>query len=287
MREEPSLRGCRAKLDRAEEHLNALSTSTIDFLKTRPFELRGEVDKKANRYAVRIHIKQRPPERLGLIVGDAVQNLRAALDHLICNLAILGGAEDTKVNQFPILEQPPLAKQKRKSWDRMLSNVPSDAEATIEQLQPYNRPDGVDVTHHSLWIVQRLSNEDKHRVVLRAMAHVLHAEAAPFDAIPQFEPNADVGMPENLQFGSLGPLDREAELYSADIKVLGPKPELKMKGALPIETMYGEDLVPGRRLESASKRIRKVIEGFTPLFEAGFVNTGRHKGRHRSDPRVP
>lgn len=266
MTSQPSLQGCFAKLDRAQEHLDALGEATLDFLRTHPFDLRGEIDKEEGRYSVRIRVKQTPPERLGLIVGDAVQNLRAALDHLVSSLAMLGGAEVTWMNQFPILREPPSSKRDRDKWNQMLTDVPHGARIAIEQMQPYNRPGSVEIDKHSLWIIKRLSNEDKHRVVLRALTHVLDAEDAPFDAMPKFEPIADVGEPRNLRLGSLGPLEREAELYSADVEILGPKPKLKMRGALPIEIIYGEDLVPGRRLESASKRIRKTIKDFAPVF---------------------
>lgn len=105
-------------------------------------------------------------------------------------------------------------------------------------------------------------------MVLQALTHVLDAEDAPFDAIPSFEVVADVGEPTNLRFGSLGPLEEEAELYSADVEILGPKPTLRMRGALPIEPVYGADLISGRRIESASKRLRGLINSFAPAFEA-------------------
>jgi hypothetical protein len=267
MTAQASIDGCIAKLDRADEHLEALSAETLAFLRTHPFELRGEVNKDAGRYSVRIRLKERPPARLGLIVGDAVHNLRAALDHLATNLAILGGAQGTGQNQFPILRDRPSSQKARARWDSMLSNVPPPARAAIDQCQPYSRPPGVELAKHSLWIVRRLSNEDKHRVVLQALTHVLEADKAPFDAVPKFEPVSDVGPPTNLQIGSLGPLEDEAEIYSADVEILGPKPTLKMRGALPIEPIYGADLVPARRIESACKRIRQVIEKFAPAFE--------------------
>lgn len=267
-----SIQGCLAKLDRADEHLEALTSETLAFLQANPFELRGEVDKDAGRYSVRIRLRERPPVRLGLIVGDAVHNLRAALDHLVTNLAILGGAERTGQNQFPILRDRPSTPKAHKRWDSMLMNVPPPARIAIEQCQPYRRPAGVELAKHSLWIIRCLSNEDKHRVVLQALTHVLEAERAPFDATPKFEPVTDVGPPTNLRIGSLGPLEDEAEIYSADVEILGPKPTLKMRGALPVEPMYGADLVPGRRIESASKKIRQMIENFAPVFEqAGRV----------------
>lgn len=95
-----SIDGCLAKLDRADEHLEALSAETLAFLRSRPIELRGEMDKDIGRYSVRIRLKERPPVRLGLIVGDAVHNLRAALDHLATNLAILGGAKTRSKTSF-------------------------------------------------------------------------------------------------------------------------------------------------------------------------------------------
>lgn len=217
-------------------------------------------------YSVRISVLHRPPLRLGLLIGDAVQNLRASLDQLVCRLAELNGSRQIGRNQFPIFSERPSGRR-IETWDRMLAGVHPAPAAIIERLQPYNRPDGIEVSRHSLWIVNRLSNEDKHRVVPRALSRVLDPESSPFDAVLRLKPVSDIGAIGKVEFGSLEPDEQQAELYWASVEILGPKPRLKLSGSLPIELVVGEDRISNRRLESAARRVRKVIESFLPFFD--------------------
>jgi hypothetical protein len=48
--------------------------------------------------------------------------------------------------------------------ERFLTYIPDDARQVIEELQPYNAPDGKSSTN-GLWILYSFSNCDKHRIV--------------------------------------------------------------------------------------------------------------------------
>jgi hypothetical protein len=46
-----------------------------------------------------------------------------------------------------------------------MSYFPNDARQIIESLQPYNTPNGKSPENSGLWILHKLSNFDKHRVI--------------------------------------------------------------------------------------------------------------------------
>jgi hypothetical protein len=101
-----------------------------------------------------------------LILGDALHNLRSALDHLATSLVIVsGGRPNTDVyprTQFPLF----LDRLDKGDAIRDVTIKPKlmpAGEAILERTQPYNRTD--DPTRHPLAILNELSNVDKHRVV--------------------------------------------------------------------------------------------------------------------------
>jgi hypothetical protein len=112
-----------------------------------------------------------PPHEIGLIVGDAIHNLRSALDHLTLQLALYGaiGANATLTAkeeigiQFPIvLTEDEFKQQLRRG---RLRHVRNDARAAIEGAQPYKT---LPLTPGlaPLAILNRLDNADKHRTLV-------------------------------------------------------------------------------------------------------------------------
>jgi len=61
--------------------------------------------------------------------------------------------------QFPIADNPKAFKGAK----RRITDIPSGAQVEIEGLQPYNRRQD-DPTRDPLWILNELSNIDKHRL---------------------------------------------------------------------------------------------------------------------------
>jgi hypothetical protein len=110
-----------------------------------------------------LFIAERVPEMgedWGLLIGDALHNLRCALDHLWWQLAIdYLGREPTEKEaprvQFPIIDAV-------EDWDghRFLKLVEKQAADKAKTFQAYDRPDG---TEAPLSVLGRLSNHDKHR----------------------------------------------------------------------------------------------------------------------------
>src|SRR5262245_52737821 len=74
------------KLARAKEHFTELREKAEAFLATEPYDWSMETEAFTDgtrEYRISASVDDHPPIELGLIAGDVVQNLRAALDQLI------------------------------------------------------------------------------------------------------------------------------------------------------------------------------------------------------------
>jgi hypothetical protein len=163
------------KLDWADEHVKTLKKAHDEFFATDPYTYRkvieGGTEKKEGTDHVFLWEKFTPiPNNFGLIVGDAVHNARAALDHLAFALAKQGAAskgvtmtpeEETGI-QFPIVTTN--TKFKNQIGKGRLKYVVPDARALIKARQPYSLvPGNPEIT--PLFRVSQFDNTDKHRTI--------------------------------------------------------------------------------------------------------------------------
>ena len=119
------------------------------------------------------HGKPRPNDPAWpLLVGDTIHNLRSALDHIVCQLAILNGNDISCCDRtyFPICICKPDFAKFRKMAEHLLS---PEAFTFIEELQPYKTADATreDPSHSSLWIIHKLNVIDKHRILVVVGKH--------------------------------------------------------------------------------------------------------------------
>lgn len=93
------------------------------------------------------------PLIIPIVVGEAVYNLRAALDYLVFELAVLDSGSSKAQTQFPIEDTPELFSRRRPA---LLNGVSNSHATVIEWKQPYNRV---------AWTrsLRDISNPDKHR----------------------------------------------------------------------------------------------------------------------------
>jgi len=108
------------------------------------------------------------PAQIGLVAGDVLTNLRAALDHLAWDLvAACPPDPPDDYTAFPIKDKPPRAPGSGTPTQlRISGGVSAKALTAIEAAQPYNRPDGGTIHDDRLWILDRLVGIDKHRHLL-------------------------------------------------------------------------------------------------------------------------
>jgi hypothetical protein len=153
------LDGARTKVVRASDHLETLDREARRFLDDYAHDLVIEEDPETGDQVIRVRYRRRvrPPERLDVIVGDAVHNLRSALDHVIWQLAIIGRGPGER-NQFPVFDTPQQFKSRRNTY---LKGVLTKHRTMLETYQPYKRWYGA----NALQLIVVLNDIDKHRLV--------------------------------------------------------------------------------------------------------------------------
>jgi hypothetical protein len=210
------------KIERAREHGRALGDAFEAFLRSNPYKLTSDFDKAASCFVYRCSASDEPPAEWGLIIGDAAQNLRAALDHLYWQLArtegggVIDPSQASRV-QFPIAVEA--------GQFRAAHLHPDDAEF-VDSLQPYRASDplrgAVSPVHsHPLASLRALSNIDKHRVLHTAVSII---DAATYGLVP-----TDVESYDNPSF-TFNAFRDDVVVARAHAIASGPKPRLEMVG---------------------------------------------------------
>jgi hypothetical protein len=103
-----------------------------------------------------------PPMSIGLLAGDIVHNLRAALDHLMWQLVIANGQVPDDQTMFPISREERLYLKAREG--RKVRGIDAEALRRLDALKPYKGGNG------DLWELHELDIVDKHRLLLTAVS---------------------------------------------------------------------------------------------------------------------
>jgi hypothetical protein len=156
----PSLFEPDLKRQWAKKHLDSLKSEIDTFNQRHPYEIVTEEEPNTGTYIIRI---VHPPllEALPAVLtfGDFVSCLRASLDYLAWQLALLNGTWPTRETCFPICDRNTVDAQVRIA--KATFGIPDPAIAVIKSLQPYHFGDAYKSTH--LWRLNTLWNIDKHR----------------------------------------------------------------------------------------------------------------------------
>jgi hypothetical protein len=164
----PALSSVRLKIDRAKEHFNYLSTAVntrsaeqADKTISTELEANGRGFKLPEEPSIHLF-------RWALIVGDIFHNLRCALDHLVLQLALLNGASLRDASESTFFPVCMSGDEFRSSVKRFKQHISFRALAAIKTLQPYYRAKlrGVPAVHSHLYIISKLDNIDKHRMLV-------------------------------------------------------------------------------------------------------------------------
>ena len=120
------------------------------------------------------------PAIFSILVGESIYNLRASLDYLVYELAILDSGMIQKGTQFPIEDT-------KNGWHghipTFLKGLSIKHQAAIECFQPCNGCDWMKT-------LRKLSNPDKHRTltVMRLVAHIGKSHSQPISELVQIHP---------------------------------------------------------------------------------------------------
>jgi hypothetical protein len=155
---------CRAKIARADEHLAQLNRETDAWGDSDPFEITRECNAAGSEHVFTLHFKTQPDVwHWAVLLGDALHNLRGALDHIVYALAAaqtgIDPPDDETRLAFPICSEPKYFDGQR----NRIKSLSAPTQGAIEKLQPYNRLKP-GKWFAPLWWLAQLNDADKHRL---------------------------------------------------------------------------------------------------------------------------
>ena len=185
------LRGPLLKIERAKHHVRDLHEKIDEYLALKPVEFWISQSKKPPQRTVYTKAEPPIPEVFGLIVGDAVNNMRSALDH-ICFAMVNGasmGTKDRRLVGFPFAKDA--NDLNATIAQRKMDLAPVRVINELHALEPYPAGDKY------LNAIQGLSNSDKHHSIMTAvtgaeMTWLQLQEFLPPDKLPEHAPNTGV-----------------------------------------------------------------------------------------------
>jgi hypothetical protein len=158
------LAAIRDRVERAEEHLDAIKRGLIAYYESEPGSVRGKFDPDASEGEWQVKVQPMPP-RLNTLIGEFLHDLRSALNHLARQLVLEHAGKAPRETEFPILTRKPTAKKEGKE---ALPNIRGGASQTARRLialfQPYMF--GERWQDHPMRVLDKLWNIDKHRDIL-------------------------------------------------------------------------------------------------------------------------
>jgi hypothetical protein len=156
-----ALEGFRLKFEAARQHMQGLQQTINGFfeenLEVAP--IIGEPNSQRTQYLFRIEsVIDYPSREWGIVLGEAVHDLRSGLDQLAWAFA-KKGSDSTA---FPICatEREWVVDAPARYW-----SCPPGFIRFLDSVQPYHRGDVNEAKKHPLWILNALSNLDKHRTI--------------------------------------------------------------------------------------------------------------------------
>jgi hypothetical protein len=244
-----------AKIERAKRHVHEVDLLQRQFLSTEPYDVQVDKTSQPGKILYKAVRVETPPVELVLATGDAIHNLRSALDHLYCVLIEDAGNTIGPNDLFVIRKS---AKSfKTQVLPKIRTRVSDDAAEMIRRLKPYQ------AGNPALWRLHRLDIADKHRS--------LYVAGSAFESMKLLAPNVpgweDVEFPDLF----LRPADRmfplkEGEVLFIDANPSNPKDDVQFRFELALreaKVVEGEPIM--ETLNNLVSATQQTVESFRPL----------------------
>lgn len=160
----PTFESARLKIERAESQARNLYDQATEFFFTREepsYRIEFERDTDPRKWRAIFRLLKKPPDDWPILLGEIVHNLRSALDHLVYEASALD--EDgmpLKGTEYPIFMDEKLFRD-RGLW--RIRGLNDATRAFVVKYQPFAHSDPKVIPY--LWLLQQLSNTDKHRLL--------------------------------------------------------------------------------------------------------------------------
>lgn len=249
------LRSIIAKIERAEEHIRNLETALRAFLAKNPYRPVAYNESDTGDRVIKLTIVEIAPISFSLILGDAIHNLRSALDHLAQQLVLANNGTPTEQTCFPIFHRAD-CKAFEAGFERAVQGASKQALDLIRTLKPYQGG------NEALCGLHRLDILDKHRLLVAVAATnpatIIRLGVVPLQAFPI---DAEGRRVSNL----IGPLEDGVELWRMlpkDRPQFYHDPEFRFDVAFG-DVFKGQPMLP--TLHQLLKLVRGIVESFNFL----------------------
>jgi len=218
------------KIERANQHANALDATIQRWLGDRPYRLSLDADGETGEQVCRIHVVRTPPLEWSVVIGEAIHGLRTALDHAVYALSGLHG-EPPSGTEFPIFKDEPMFRNTNRPGGLWKIRGLGDAtREVVESVQPFHHGGG-EPERHLLWVLHQLSNADKHRSLNLTSAFLGQSEIT-------LEADGGVTL-KRTQIGASGPVKDGAELARWSVAV-SDEGKVELKGQIAYGIAFDE-----------------------------------------------
>lgn len=178
----PLPEGISHKLRRANEQFETLDVAIKRFLEAdpQPYRVLAYDDPDTRDRVYGIEVTESPPIEWGVVIGEIVHNLRSGLDHLAYAMCLSHRPckAPPRGTEFPIFWDEDRFDDIKPGGGRYkIRGMSWEMQHAIRELQPYQA--GNTPKAQSLWLLQEMSNIDKHRQ--------LHLAVIGYPAITTFE----------------------------------------------------------------------------------------------------
>jgi hypothetical protein len=150
-----TFKNARLKIERGERHIREYVQTIIAFLKTDFCKVTIEDDSETGDYLVKVDATASYPPELPTIIGDAVHNLRTALDYVIVDFT---GINPDWITLPAARERHELEASER--YKAIRRDLPDFADFILDEIQPYAGG------KFKVWELGKLDSIDKHKLLI-------------------------------------------------------------------------------------------------------------------------
>ncbi len=251
----------RVKIERAKEHISNLEAEIATFAKSDPYKVVPEIDKQTGEVVVCVRVKERPPLRWGTLAGDAVHNLRSALNILWRTVWPVPVRDKSRKDSFPIFDSAKVFKTRFRGVKEPARQAVMDI---LKALEPYKPGD--EGGNALLWKLGVVNDTDKHHLLITIYVHF-------GEGVLTITPKG--GEPEAFHMGMRGPA---VPVEDGTVLLRVRKPtrggvEMKMDVEVVFPVAFAEpEIVKGEAIIPTLHQLAGEVDGIVETFaRAGLL----------------
>jgi hypothetical protein len=248
--------GAKFKISRGRYHIESLKLEIAGYLLRDPSAYLLQFDARTGEHGIVLKRREDIPHSFALIFGDAVHNLRSALDILANELVSLGSMPTGKVI-FPFADS---AEGLEEQLKQKMQGVPADILDQIRKLKPYRGGNKMLRALHALDIA------DKHFSILKigstSTTGAVPMRRAGYERIAGDKPD---GIKLELDIGKLAFESIDLARFPADpagVETLG-----KLTGSS-IEIEIADGPLAGKEVIKGLNDMADIVQSIVEMFES-------------------